>query len=65
MIDLVWGISSLDASQKKLVKEVLLKELDDGGVSRFEYKEAIRRLNLNRVELGLSSVDIKNLRKAL
>ncbi|PIR68333.1 hypothetical protein COU49_01635 [Candidatus Nomurabacteria bacterium CG10_big_fil_rev_8_21_14_0_10_35_16] len=65
IIDLVWNIESLDNKQKGIVKTELLKQLDDGGVSKWEYEEIIRQLSLRRVELGLSEIDIKNLRKIL
>ena len=65
VIDLVWGIQSLDSKQKKIVEKELFAELDDGGVSKWEYREVIRQLATRRVELGLSQIDIKNLRKIL
>ncbi len=65
IIDLVWSIKSLDNKQKNIVKAELLKQLDDGGVSAWEYGEIIRQLSLKRIELGLSDIDIKNLRKIL
>lgn len=65
ILDLVWNIKSLDYKQRELVKRELIKELDDGGVTPFEYKEVIRKMSLKRVELGLSEVDIQNLRKVL
>ena len=61
IIDLVWSIKTLDAKQKELVKEELIKQLDDGGVSLFEYKEFLRKLKLRRIELGLSEIDIDKL----
>lgn len=63
--DLVWSIQSLDSKQKGLVKEWLLKQLDDGGVTKWEYREVVRQLSLKRRELGLSEIDIRNLRKVL
>jgi len=63
--DLVWSITSLDSKEKKLVEGKLLKQLGGGGVAKWEYKEVVRQLSLNRVELGLSEVDINNLKKAL
>lgn len=65
IIDLVWGIESLDSKQKKLVQEELEGQLDDGGVSKWEYREIVRQLSLRRRELGLSQIDISNLRKML
>jgi len=65
IINLVWSIQSLDQKQKKLVQKELESQLDDGGLSKFEYEEIIRQLSLKRVELGLSEVDIKNLKKVL
>ena len=65
ILDLVWGIKSLDSQQKKLVQEELEGELDDGGVTRWEYKELIRQMSLKRRELGLSEIDISNLREIL
>ncbi|NCP17047.1 hypothetical protein CO134_03010 [Candidatus Kuenenbacteria bacterium CG_4_9_14_3_um_filter_39_14] len=65
MIDLVWNMQSLNSQQKQVVKEELFKYLDDGGVTLFEYREAIRKLAERRVELGLSEIDIKNLKSVL
>ncbi len=65
IIDLVWSIKSLDNKQKNIVKTELLKQLDDGGVTAWEYENIVRQLSLKRVELGLSDIDIKNLRKIL
>lgn len=65
IIDLVWNIQSLDTKQKQIVREWLEKELDDSGVTEWEYKNTIRRLSEHRRELGLSEVDIKNLRKII
>jgi len=65
IVDLVWSIGSLDSAQKKLVQHELESQLDDGGVSMYEYKEIIRKLAEKRVELGLSEIDIKNLKKVL
>ena len=65
IISLVWNINSLDQSQKKLIQAELESQLDDGGVSKFEYKEIIHQLSLKRVDLGLSEIDIKNLKKVL
>ena len=65
IIDLVWGIESLDSQQKKLVRQELLKELDDGGVTKWEYREIVRQMSLKRSELGLSKIDIRNLRRML
>ena len=59
---MVWRINSLDSKQKNIVKTELLKQLDDGGVSAWEYEEIIRQLSLKRIELGLSDIDIKNFR---
>jgi len=63
--DLVWGIASLDVRQKKLIEGELIKQLDDAGVSKWEYEEIIRRLDSKSAELGLSEIDIKNLKTAL
>ena len=63
IINLVWSIKSLDQQQKELVKLDLLKQLDDGGVSKYEYEQVIRRLAKKRIELGLSEIDIENLRE--
>ena len=65
IVDLVWSIDSLQQPQKEMVKMELEKNLDDGGVSEFEYKNIVRRLAEKRVELGLSEVDVKNLRRVL
>ncbi|PIP75523.1 hypothetical protein COW86_03235, partial [Candidatus Kuenenbacteria bacterium CG22_combo_CG10-13_8_21_14_all_39_9] len=65
MIDLVRNMQSLNSQQKQVVKEELFKYLDDGGVTLFEYREAIRKLAERRVELGLSEIDIKNLKSVL
>ncbi|HOZ36341.1 MAG TPA: hypothetical protein PLR18_00730 [bacterium] len=65
IVDLVWGIDSLQAPQKEMIKAELEKNLDDGGVSELEYKNIVRRLAEKRVELGLSEVDVKNLRRVL
>ena len=65
ILDLVWGIKSLDSQQKKLVQKELEGELDDGGVTKWEYKELIRQMSLKRRELGLSEIDIRNLREIL
>ena len=65
ILDLVWGIESLDSQQKKLVQQELEKQLDDGGVTKWEYQELIRQLSLKRRQLGLSEIDIKNLREIL
>jgi hypothetical protein len=65
VIALVWSIKSLDNQQKELVKNELLKQLDDGGVSQWEYKEIIRQLSSQRVKLGLSEVDLKKLKNVL
>ena len=65
IVDLVWNIQSLDSKQKETVREELLKELDDGGVTKYEFQEAVRKMSLNRRELGLSEIDIKNLRDIL
>ncbi len=65
IVDLVWTIDSLDQRQKDLIKVELEKELDDGGVSEFEYKRVVRRLAEKRIELGLSDVDVRNLKRIL
>jgi hypothetical protein len=65
IVDLVWSIDSLQSAQKEMIKTELEKELDDGGVSQFEYKNIIRHLAEKRVELRLSEVDVKNLRRVL
>ena len=65
IVDLVWNIKTLDTRQKELVKQELIKELDDGGVSLFEYKEFLRKLKLRRVELGLSQVDVDGLEEII
>jgi hypothetical protein len=65
IVDLVWSIDSLQAPQKEMIKAELEKELDDGGVSEFEYKNMVRRLAEKRVELGLSEVDVRNLKRVL
>jgi hypothetical protein len=65
IVDLVWSVESLDSKQKKLVERELIAQLDDGGVSKWEYKEIIRQLSIKRRELGLSEIDIKNLKKIL
>jgi len=63
--DLLWSISSLDKKQRDLVKSELLKQLDGGGITKYEYENVILDLNRRRVELGLSSIDIKNLKKVI
>ena len=65
IIDLVWGIESLDSRQKELVRQELLKQLDDGGVTKWEYREIVRQLSLRRRELGLSGIDIRDLKRIL
>ncbi|NMC51769.1 hypothetical protein GYA54_03520 [Candidatus Kuenenbacteria bacterium] len=65
IIDLVWSIDSLQDSQKEMIRAELERELDDGGVSQFEYKNIVQRLAEKRAQLGLSEVDVKNLRRVL
>jgi len=65
IIDLVWNIQSFNSQQKQMVKEELFKYLDDGVVTAFEYREAASKLAERRVELGLSEIDIKNLKSIL
>ena len=65
VVDLVWSIDSLDSKQKTLVKNELLAKLGDGGVSKFEYEGVISHLSQKRVELGLSEIDITNLKKIM
>ncbi|OGG87074.1 hypothetical protein A3B87_03650 [Candidatus Kuenenbacteria bacterium RIFCSPHIGHO2_02_FULL_39_13] len=65
VIDWVWHMQSLNSQQKQVVKEELFKYLDDGGVTAFEYREAVSKLAKKRVELGLSEIDIKNLKSVL
>lgn len=65
IVDLVWNIKSLTMAQKNFIKNELFKQLDDGGVSLFEYKEFLRRLKLRRIELGLSEIDIAKLEEVM
>jgi len=65
IIDLVWNIQSFNSQQKQMVKEELFKYFDDGVVTAFEYREAASKLAERRVELGLSEIDIKNLKSIL
>jgi len=65
IVDLVWSIESLQPQQKGMIKAELERELDEGGISEFEYKNIVRRLAEKRVELGLSEVDVKNLKRVL
>lgn len=65
IIDLVHSISSLDYRQKKTVQEYLERELDSGGVTKWEYKKLVNEMSRNRVELDLSTTDIRNLRKLI
>ncbi len=65
IIDLVWSIQSLNEGQRAMVKDKLLAEMDDDGVSKWEYKELVRWLAERREEFGLSEIDIKNLKRVL
>ena len=56
--DALFKIKSIDYREKPTVYEALVKELDDGGVS----KEEIRRVVLElRMDKEISEIDKKNL----
>lgn len=65
IIDLAWSINSLLPKQKEMIKEYFIKEMDNNGVTKWEYKLALRRLWEKRVEMGLSETDYQNLKKIL
>jgi hypothetical protein len=60
--DALFQIKSLDYRERPTVYSALIKELDDGGVSKEEIKRIVREL---RKEREISEIDKKNLLKLI
>ena len=58
--DALYQVKSLDYREKPNVYSALVKELDDGGVSKEEIKRVVRELRLNG---DISEIDKNNLLK--
>jgi len=56
-------ISSLDQKQKEVVSEVLEKYKGEGLLERYEFEKALKELEAKRIELGLSEIDLENIKK--
>lgn len=58
----LFRINTLDYQQREHIYELLLRQLDDGGITSQELKETIRRL---REQREISDIDRDNLLKLL
>lgn len=60
--DALYQIKTLDYRERPTVYSALVKELDDGGVSKEEIKRIVREL---REDKQISEIDKKNLLKLI
>lgn len=58
----LFQVRSLDYKEREAVFEALKAELDGGGVTSYEFKEALRKL---RQDKEISDIDRKNLLELL
>ncbi|MCK5459738.1 hypothetical protein KAI52_01345 [Candidatus Parcubacteria bacterium] len=56
-------IDSLDYKQREVFEEICEK-YDYNGVNEFEFAKILREIKKDRVELGFSKIDIRNIENA-